>query len=204
MWRIYYLSILILSMCTCYASDLSACGKDLFSETFVQTNLYWIEVSGYRVSFLLPSDFLEHKSRFINSNTYQSDMYIDASNIFRKKDDESYFAVSLFDYGKSCNMDSLMNETISNLMPLFGDKCQSFWYNCGYLNGDPYVMVSDVASASYTEGNNMIKTSCSFKIFLKQGVCFLFLYDSICSRYNFQYEKILDIFKSIKIEKVKQ
>ena len=199
---------IIVAMCMFYTSAWSKNINDLFSETLGPnpTERHLVKIGNYEVSFVLSQGFTKRKSRFILSEIWQSDRYMDASCIMERKDNgESYFTATLYDYGSHYDMDSLMHETVGNLMPLFGDKYQSYWYNCGYLNGYPYVMVSDIASFyvlfPYREEKDMIKASFSFEVFLGNGTCFMFGYDTVCSRYNFQYEKVLDMFKSIEITK---
>ena len=200
----FSLSVIII-VCIHFTSSFAENLKDLLSETLepISVEKHKIQVGNYNVSFLLPQGFSKQSSTFIVSDEYSGDKYKDASCVFKRKGEgETYFAVAKFDYGESY-LDSLLNEAIDNVMPLFVDRCYTYWYNCGYVDGYPYVMTSETVPFLSQQRYGFMNASFSFDIYTKSGILIRFCYDAICSRFNFQYEKVMDVFKSIKIEEIK-
>ena len=151
-------------------------------------------------------------------NINESYEYMDTFCVLEKKDiNESYFAVAKYDYGEHY-VDSLFNERVkgeNDIMPLLGPIHN--WYHCGYINGDPYIMTLSInrfvpfSTPCYDKEDfhiccydktDFMRAFFVFDVYTKSGILFHFCYDMLCSRYNFQYEKIMDTFKSIRIEKM--
>lgn len=203
-----FLAVLIIFICFPYTYAIDTRSVFLESQETVSVEKHIAKKGKIEISFYMPRGFSVVKSNFIRTEHF--DPY--ASSICTledKNNPETFFRIDAGDFG-DIDMDSLMRVDIGNVMPLFGDSYQTCWYNCGYFKGNPYFMISDIVLMSQmvdykrSTVKNLIKVSFMFDIYMKTGFRISFLYNTICPRYNFNYERIMDIFKSIEIKEIKK
>lgn len=183
--------------------------KDLFLENIepIPVEKHVLKTNKHEISFFLPQGFKEVKCKLIFSKNFACDRYCFSDYVLEQKSgQEAYFSIEEQNIGHM-DTDSLMDVHLGTIMPLYGDDYQTYWYNCGFINGNPFVMKSDIALLTRpwfkrTEIEDQIKASFTFDIYLKTGFCISFRYDSIRSCFNFQYEKVMDIFRSIEIREI--